>query len=460
VSTVDPRDARIAELERMLTLALEQVRTLSARVTELERRLGEGPRGDEPPSAGGSTPARHEPSGRKPGGQPGHKGNKRRMLPPEQVTRTVDCFPKKCRGCGSKLARRRDGAPVLHQVVELPPVVPDVTEFRQHRVTCACGTTTCGELPIGTARGMLGPRLLALASILVASCHVSRRKVQALLRDVLHVDVSLGALSESEQVVADAVEAPVEAARAYAIAAAVKHADGTTWYRKHLFRSLWVLATKAVTVFGIFDSGTADTLLAWMGTTGVLISDRGSQLHFWDTRRRQLCWAHLIRKFAWYAEQPGLAREYGLGLLGYTRALLHEWHRARDGCISRETFIRKVRTTRATIEMLLEAGTRVPEIGGSCAHILAHRDALWYFVSHEGVEPTNNHAERELRGFVLWRKSSLGSQSARGDRFAANLKSVIHTCRKQGRHALDYLTRALQAHLAHRSAPSLIEVAP
>jgi transposase len=302
--------------------------------------------------------------------------------------------------------------------------------------------------------------LLAFVAILTANCHVSRRKVQGLLRDVLGVRISLGALSESEEIVADAVEVPVKKARQSAIAARVKHADGTTWYRNHAFRSLWVLATKGVTVFGLFDSATAAALKSWMGTKGVLVSDRGSQLHFWDVRRRQLCWAHLIRKFASYAEQPGDTGQLGLGLLGLAQRVLHEWHRVRDGCISRTTFARNIRATRETIEYLLRAGTRHEAIAGSCANILEHQPALWRFVSEEGVEPTNNHAEQELRGFVLWRKSSLGSQSARGDRFAANLKSVVHTCRKQQRHVSNYLVDAIQAAFNNRSAPSLLAHAP
>ncbi len=135
---------------------------------------------------------------------------------------------------------------------------------------------------------------------------------------------------------------------------------------------------------------------------------------------------------------------------------LHEWHRARDGCITRETFRKNTIATRESIEFLLRAGTGLSVIGGSCAHILDHREALWRFVSQEGVEPTNNHAEQELRAFVLWRKTTRGSHSERGERFAANLKSVIHTCRKQKRHVLSYLTTAIQAALNSRSAPSLL----
>ena len=132
----------------------------------------------------------------------------------------------------------------------------------------------------------MGPALLALVGLLTASCHVSRRKRQGLLRDVLNVDLSLGALSESEAIVADAVTAPVEEARAHAMAAKVKHADGTTWYRAHIFKALWVMATKAVTVFTIFEAGTIEALKAWMGENGVLVSDRGSNLSFWAMKRR------------------------------------------------------------------------------------------------------------------------------------------------------------------------------
>ena len=93
---------------------------------------------------------------------------------------------------------------------------------------------------------------------------------------------------------------------------------------------------------------------------------------------------------------------------------------------------------------------------GACRNILEHREALWRFVFEPGVDPTNNHAERELRGLVCWRRSTGGSRSDRGDLFAANLKSVIHTCRKQRRHVLTYLKSAIHASLRGRKIPSLI----
>src|SRR5205085_2673587 len=149
----------------------------------------------------------------------------------------------------------------------------------------------------------------------------------------------------------------------------------------------------------------------------------------------QLCWGHLIRKFASFAERRGQTGAIGRDLLFWSRVLLRAWHRARDGTLSRAEFRATAASLRILIEHLLEHGSAstTPGVGGACRDILSYRAALWYFVEHPAVEPTNNHAERELRGFVLWRRSSYGSQSDRGARYAARIKSVIHTCRKQQR---------------------------
>jgi transposase len=466
-------EERVAKLELLLEAGeaeIAQLRgeneRLRARVAELERRLSENSRNSNQPPSGDAPSDRQarpkdEPSGRKPGGQPGHKPHKRNLLPPGQVTRTENCFPDECRRCGKGLPQRADAEPLQHQVIDVPSIEPDVTEYRLHRVECACGETTCAELPCGVPKGMLGPRLLGLVALLTGNCHVSRRKVQVLLRDILNVNVSLGALSESEEMVSDALGPAVEEARLHALAAKVKHADGTTWYQRSVFRALWTLATSAVTVFTIVESATKEALHEWLGDSGILVSDRGTQLGFWAMKRRQICWAHLVRKFAAYSEHAGQAGEIGALLLLATRTVLREWHRVRDGTITRETFRRRTAKGRQLIELLLDAGAALPDgIAGSCRDVLAHRAALWTFAHEEGVEPTNNHAERELRGFVLWRKTSLGSQSARGDRFAANIKSVVHTCRKQRRHVWDYITRAIQADLRGRSAPSLLGATP
>ena len=136
--------------------------------------------------------------------------------------------------------------------------------------------------------------------------------------------------------------------------------------------------------------------------------------------------------------------------------MFHNWHRVRDGTMTRREFREFAGNLRVVIERLLEQGAVTPGIAGACKNILGHRAALWRFVDDRDVDPTNNHAERELRGFVLWRKGCYGSRSERGDVFAANLKSVVHTCRKQGRAVLPYLTAAIHAALRGEAAPSML----
>jgi transposase len=456
-------EERLARLEAIIAARDAEIERLRARVEELERKLGENSQNsNKPPSS--DSPADRQArkkaagGGRKPGGQPGHEPHNRKVLPPERVTRTKHCFPKNCRRCERRLPKAVDANAHLHQVIDLPSdIQPDVTNYYLHSVGCECGETTCAVLPLGIPRGMLGPRLLALVGVLIAACHVSRRKVQALLSDVLSVEVSLGALSQSEQTINDAVAPAVEEARLHALAAGVKHVDATTWYRRHTLESLWTLATKAVTVFTIATDATKETLKSWLKRRcGFMVSDRGKQFGFWVMNRRQICWAHLIRKFKAYAGRSGEAGKIGRGLLLGARTIIHSYHRIRDGTSTWREFREQNILVQAMIEALLERGAQLRSIGGSCRDILAHRAALWTFIQHPSVSPTNNHAERELRNFVLWRKCSLGSQSERGDHFAANLKSVIHTCRKQRRHVLDYLTRAIQAALHERSAPTLL----
>lgn len=463
-------DARIERLERQVEILLAKIeeqaatiKTQAAEIVELKRRLGENSSNSNKPPSTDPPGTRAErttnaPSGRHRGGQPGHKGHRRTLLPLSKVTERRDCFPATCRRCDAVLPKVPDRAPLVRQVVDVPEIKPSVTQFDCHHVTCpGCSTVTCGTPPAGTPAGLLGPGVLALVALLVAECHVSRRKVQGLLLHLLGIRVSLGTLSESEEIVSDAVDAAVDQARLHALGERIKHVDATTWSCAGAYRCLWTMATAAVTVFMIATDGTKARLQAWMSRVrGILVTDRGTQFGFWAMERRQICWAHLMRKFASFATRSGAAGRVGDHLLVWTRVLFHNWHRVRDGTMTLREFREHATRLRQVIERLLDEGAATPGIAGSCSDILEHRAALWRFVDDRGVALTNNHAERELRGFVLWRKGCYGSRSERGDVFAANLKSVVHTCRKQGRPVLPYLTAAVHAALRGRAAPSLL----
>jgi transposase len=465
---IDERDSRIAKLEAENAELRAVVAKLLARIEALEAQLGQNSSNSNlPPSTDAPDERRARPkkgpSGRKRGGQPGHKGWKRELLPPEKVTGTKECFPSNCRRCGSRLPRRPDPAPLRHQVVEVPVIAPDVIEFRQHRVVCDCGEVTCGELPAGTGPGMFGPRMLALIGLMTGVYHVSRRRAVGWLGDVLNIEISLGALSEAEERVSEAIAASVEQVREHVSEQPVKHVDATGWRQRSQARTLWTIATKAATFFAVTVDGTRGKLRAlFKSVTGILVTDRGTQFGFWAMDHRQICWAHLIRKFASFADRTGQVGELGERLTTLAQLTLHWWHQVRDGTLSIKKFRKIAGNLRPVFEGHLEAGVRLGVLGvsGSCADILAHRAAMWTFVDAPGVEPTNNHAERELRSYVLWRKQSFGSQSERGDRFAERIMTVAHTLRKQGRNVLAFLTSACEASARGTTPPSLVIANP
>lgn len=461
----DPRDEKIAEQERVIEAQRETIARLMARVDELEARLAQNSSNSgKPPSSDppGKRDERPKPNagGRKRGGQPGHKGHRRELLPPEAVTATEEHFPEKCAACERDLPRQPCGNPILHQVVEVPPMKPDVTEHRQHAVKCECGHVTRAKLPDGVPLGMCGPRLVALIGLLTGVYHVSRRSATNLLSDLLGVRIALGTLSESEERVSDALAAPVQGALDHALRARVKHVDATGWRQAGKARSLWTIATAFVTVFAITLDGSREHLRELLtAVRGILVSDRAPQFGFWAMHMRQICWAHLLRKYVAFSEdkRPEVAK-LGERLLLFSHLLFHLWHRVRDGTLSRAAFRRDTMALRTCVENLLQQGVdlRLQGVSGSCADILAHREALWTFIDAPGVEPTNNHGERELRAFVLWRKKSFGSQSDRGSRFAERIMTTVLTLRKQRRHVLSFLTEAVNAAFQHQPAPSLL----
>lgn len=453
----------------------QEIAELRARVAELEaenaRLRGETEKSSrnssKPPSS--DTPdqradrPKSPPSGRKPGGQPGHEGHERTIIPPEKVTESNEFFPKRCRGCTRHLPRAPFGDPLRHQTVDVPPIVPIVLEYLLHAVQCDCGIVTRAPLPPGAPRGMCGPKLVALLALFVGVYQMSRRDARSMFSDVMGIPISLGTISKVEGQVAKLLEPAHTEAATLVKRARAKYVDATTWLRNAANRTLWVIGSRLATVFHIVDDGTREELKKLVGTLGVMITDRGSQFGFWAMHMRQVCWAHLVRKYVSFAEHADpRAAQLGQNLLLLAQALLHAWHNVRDGTMSRAAFQDLVARMRPAFEGHLARGVelRLPGVSGSCANMLNHADALWTFASVAGIEPTNNHAERELRRFVMWRKTSLGSQSERGEHFAARVMTVVHTLRKQDRHVLSFLHDTIAASLRGTARPSLMPAAP
>lgn len=460
---VDPRDLRISELESLLKAALVRITHLEAEVVDLRARLATNSRNSsKPPSSDPPNVAREpsKPSGRKRGGQPGHEGHQRKLLPPEKVDRTVDVVPKSCDCCGERL-HGRDPEPHRHQVIELPPIAPDVTEFRLHALGCdRCGQTTRAKLPPGVPRGAFGPRLAALVAICTAKYHLSKRAVRELLADVLGIELSLGSVANVEQQVSAALDEPVAEAGEHVRHSAGVNADETSWREDKKKAWLWVAATSTVTVFVIATSRGAKVAKAMLGEAfrGVLTTDRWVGYNWVDIARRQICWAHLKRDFQSWVDGGGAGVKLGDAMLREVRRMFHLWHRARDGTVSRAAFVEKMRPVQLNVATLLtEASTcKSKRVRGMAKEMMKLEGAFWTFVDTPGIEPTNNFGERQVRHAVLWRKGCFGTDSAAGSRFVERTLTVITTLRQQQRSALEFIAAACQAELTGAAKPSLI----
>ena len=482
----DPRDARIQELERELAVRdaklaeqatklaeqatklaeqAEAIAALKQQVAKLLEQLNQNSSNShKPPSSdppGKRNPQRNKDKRnrkkRKRGGQKGHKGSRRELLPPEQVDDFVHHFPSQCESCWLALPQVHDKDAQREQVIEVPPIRPHVTEHQRHAVTCPHCRFVTKARHDAMPKSPFGPRLMALIALFTGVYHVSRRRTQELLGDVLGVTMSLGAISTVEARVSAAIEPAVDEAWERAKDADVKHTDGTSWLQAGKSLSLWVLATAAATVYRIVANGAADTLKPLFGELkGILVSDRATALLFWPMGFRQVCWAHLLRKFVSFSERDGPAGQLGLELLNYTGLLFQYWRDHRNGQITDERFSAWMAPVRKQVEAALKKGVAldIKGVSGSCADILKYRRALWTFVDRFDVDPTNNHGERELRGFVLWRKRCFGTQSERGNLFAERIMTVAHTARKQGRNVLAFLTASCRG-----EGPSLFESA-
>lgn len=452
----DSRDDRIAELEAM-------VAKLMARVAELEEKLAASSRNSsKPPSSDPPTVTREPkaPTGRKPGGQPGHKRHQRELFPPEKVRSVTDCKPARCGECHHGL-RGNDPDPHRHQVAELPKVEPDVDEYRLHTLTCPhCGARTRGVLPKGVPTGSFGATVVAAVTLLLGVYGLSRRDTADLLRDMFSLPISVGAVVGCQRIGAAALARPHDEAQAEVPKAPVKYADETGWKLGDVYACLWVVVTPTVTVFRIQAERSRAAAMKVLGkVSGLLGSDRYSVYDSWPTHKHQFCWAHLARLWVRLSERRDpKVKALGLALIAEKDQMFAWWHRVRDGTLARSTFKRYMLPLQKRVADLLDKGlgSSCDKTQRTCLRLLQNSHALWTFVYNEGIEPTNNIAERAIRRPVIIRKTSFGSQSEHGCRFLERVLTVHATLRQRGRSVHDFITAACRAHMLGRKAPSLL----
>lgn len=470
---VEKMGQHIKQSEKELTNLKAQQQELLEKINRTSKNSSSAPSLD-PPNA--EKRQEKKKSGKKRGGQPGHKGHSRFLYDVSECESVLDHHPQTCNCCGEKLTGV-DAFPYRHQIVEIPPINPIIVEHRLHQLLCKeCGTLSRAKLPVEVDRSGYGVRVVAMVGVLSGLYRHSQRMVQSAMQDLFGISLSLGTVNNLRLEASSAVESAVEEAKIYVQNSRVVGADETSFNQgnvdgfnpKQSKAWLWVAVTPLVTFFQIALSRCSDSARNLLGGDfrGILNSDRYGAYSWVSLGQRQLCWAHLRREFIKISERPGVSSEIGNALVKQQEKLFELWHRVRDGTLTRLEFQLLVRVIRNSLKSSLQEAADY-EVGSqektplaktvrTCRQILKVEPALWLFVTVEGVEPTNNAAERAIRPAVIWRRTSFGSQTQTGSVFVARMLTVVTTLKSQKRNVLEFMTQAIVATRGGTATPSLL----
>jgi transposase len=476
--SIAEREEQIAEREKQLADAEKQIADLE---WQLALRKRNSTNSSKPPSsdglAGEQRPrGRKHKSKRKPGAQPGHPGRHRGLIPTAEVSAVKVVLPDQCRHCGGRLPQKAghgqtEGQPRRHQVTEVPPVKAHVTEYQFPNVVCSdCGKVTQAPLPAEIA-GHFGPQRTALVAYWTVVCRLPRRLVEAMLADVLGIDISLGSTQKAWEEVSQAVAQPVQQLQEQLPREAVLNVDETGWRTNGDKRWIWALVAEQFVFYVVASTRGAAVLVSLLGAVfrGILCNDRWVVYLTYHSGRMQLCWAHLKRNILGIAEsvRSPSAQQFCRDALAIVARLFRRWYRFRGDLrdrrgnpqpINRRQLLEKSIPLQKKLFALAEAhlddGDR--EVRNLATALFVHFDRLFTFLEQEGVEPTNNVSERILRPAVQWRKISFGNRSRAGEIATARLLTVAQTCKRQQHHMLAYLTDAVCCHRRQATPPSLL----
>src|SRR5215510_3102054 len=419
----------IQSLHQQIKQLQQQVDTLQGRVEKTSQTSSKPPSSDSPFDKPKRTP--RQSSGQR-GGRKGHTGKGPTLLSPTEV-HLIAPGPCAC-GHGELVALEPY---YTHQVDELPPIELDIQHFVLHQGICrGCGRTLKAQVPSEHQTGY-GPRLTALIGELAGMHRTSRRLIQDFCHSVLHIPISLGAVQKIIDRVSHAILPHYEAIATLARQATVGYIDETPWYCQNALHWLWTLSTATVSLYLIHPTRSKEAFAALIEDwQGILVSDGYGVYQHW-VRSRQTCLAHLIRSARGLSENhdPQLAA-CGTWALKEIQGLCHMAKAPPSGGEWRAWYARLCR-------LIDRYHARADEAGRLTRRLQREMASLWVFLSEQGVEPTNNRAERSLRFAVMWRKGSSGTDSDQGNHWVERTLSLRQTCRQLGQSTFGVLVDAV-----------------
>jgi transposase len=448
--------ARLEAVAALVAVLQERVRVLEAEL-KLNSTNSSLPPSSDPPGVK-RTPKK--PTGKKRGGQKGHRGHHRQLIGAERVDEVLEHRASECSHCGHSLSGAEEAkAAWVHQMVELPRIRAWVTEHRMQCLRCTeCGKLTRASLPAELEGKHFGPEVVGLATLLNGRYRMSQRESVDLLGRLLDVPPpSLGSMGAFAREASAALEPAYREARAEVLRSESAGVDETPWKLAGGKQWMWVATALQATLFHLGSGRGAEELRRFLGKSfgGVINSDRWCAYQIY--KRRQLCWAHLTRNFRKLALRGGKAMQFAERGEALCKQVFRLWWELQEGRLDRAQLGKKIGPVRARLRRMLREGTASSDrrVAGFCRNVLKLWTSLWTFV-HEPVEPTNNAAERALRPAVLWRKGCFGSQSEGGLRYVERMLTLTATARQQQVHPLDYLVRAISALRSGTDAPALV----
>jgi transposase len=340
-----------------------------------------------------------------------------------------------------------------HQVIELPVIRPEVTHWMLHQGRClSCGTLCKAALPSEHASGY-GPRLTGFVGEMAGIVGASRSAVQDVCASVFSIALSKGAIQKMVDRVSEAIGPHYMAIGEVARSSLVNYIDETSGLLHGTRQWLWVMANPAVAYFQIPPNRSKAAFTQLINDwRGILVRDGYRVYQSWEGLR-QSCLAHLIRT------AKGLAESMEAGMAHFGGRVHAELQRLCHMKTERPT-IGQWRAWYARFRALVNQHTARPDQGGTFARRLEREgESLWVFLDVQGVEATNNIAERAHRFGVLWRKRSQGTCSEKGNRWVERVLSLRHTCRIRGRPTFPILVDAVSC-LFKGAKPDLSWIIP
>lgn len=470
------RDEQIRQQADQIAEQQKQIADAQKQIADLERQLAlrkqNSTNSSKPPSSDGLAGeprerGRRKKSRRKAGGQPGHRGAHRPLVPITKVDEIRPILPEQCQHCGHALPAdieqvQTTGEPQRHQVTELPPIQARTIEYQCHRVVCPeCGQGTRASVP-EEASGHFGPQLTALVVYLTVVCRMPRRVVEALLAQVLGIDISLGSTQKCWEEASQAVAAPCQELEQQLKDEPVLNIDETGWRTNGAKRFLWAFVAARYVVYTVAATRGSAVLTGLLGAVfrGILCSDRFSAYLKYHSGKAQFCWAHLKRNLLGMVEFTKISavERFCRDALAQHARLFRLWHKFRGGQIDRPQLLLRSLPIQKKIFELAERHLDSPhrEVRNLATALFEYNDRLFTFLEHEGVEPTNNSVERALRTGVQWRKICFGNRSANGELATSRLLTVTETCDLLRLNILAYLSAAIACHRSRRPPASLL----